>query len=243
MTHTILASSIAGMLTIVGILMLKLAHRYALRYSHYINSFAAGLILAAAISALLPQAIREGRHNAGVWALGGFAVFLILETFLVFHSGAEVHYSSAEARKARGVVFFWGLFLHSLLDGIIIAIGFAAGPGVGLVTALAVVSHELPEGITTFSLLLSRMSGRQALLMSLAVALATPTGGLVGLGLLPVLTPSLTAGAAAFVAGSFVYVAATDMVPEIREEHSGPNIIAMLAGMAFLVFLHQLIPQ
>ena len=180
MWQTVPFSFLAGLLTLVGIVTIKLFHDQALRYSHYINSFAAGIILTVAIASLLPHAVEQNRH-AGLYALGGFAAFLVLETFLVLHSGAEVHYPERSNGAARGIVFFWGLFLHSLLDGVIIAAAFAGGNRIGLVTTLAVVSHELPEGITTFALLLRKLKERTAMSLAIAVALATPVGGLIGL--------------------------------------------------------------
>ena len=207
----------------------------SLRYSHYINSFAAGLILATGLMELLPRGLTYN-EEASLYALGGFVAFLVLETFLVIHSGAEVHYPERRD-AAKGYVFFWGLFLHSFLDGLIIAVGFGTDYRVGLVTALAVISHKFPEGITTFSLLLQNISDRRAAVFALMVALATPAGGLIGLAVLP--APESVMGAAmGLVVGSFVYIAATDIVPEIREQKGVQNTIALAAGIVFLVVVH-----
>ena len=243
MWQVLLYSALAGLITIVGIALVRLWHHQALRYSHLINSFAGGLMLNAAVGVLLPDAIREGGHEAALYALGGFVVFLALEALLVFHSGAEIHYSQSGRASARGIVYFWGLFLHSLLDGVIIATGFAASGQLGIVASIAVIGHELPEGITTFSLLMDKLPERKAMRMALAVALATPLGGLVGAALLPVLAPELLAGALALVAGSFIYIAAADIVPEIREDRPVLNIACMIAGIAFLVIVHSFAPH
>ena len=240
MWETALLSGLAGLLTMAGILLLKLWHVHALRYSHHINSFAAGLILAAAMSVLLPRALAIDEH-AALYALLGFVAFLLLETFLVMHSGAEVHYPERRRGAARGMVFFWGLFLHSFLDGLVIAVGFGTGLRIGLVTALAVIAHELPEGITTFSLLLQRMSGRTAMKLAIAVALATPAGGLFGIAVFPLLDPAVLGPVVALVAGSFFYIAATDMVPEIREENALRNTAFLVAGLVFMEIVHHFI--
>jgi ZIP family zinc transporter/zinc and cadmium transporter len=235
MWPTIIFSGLAGLFTISGILITRLWHRSSLRYSHYINSFAAGLILTTALMELLPRGLTYN-EDAPLYALGGFVAFLILETFLVVHSGAEVHYQRRRG-AAKGFIFFWGLFLHSLLDGLIIAVGFAADYQVGLFTALAVISHEFPEGITTFSLLLQNLSGRKAMVLAVTVALATPAGGLIGLAVLP--APESVMGAATgLVVGSFVYIAATDIVPEIREEKAVQNTVALAVGSLFLIVMH-----
>jgi ZIP family zinc transporter/zinc and cadmium transporter len=235
MWQTILFSGLAGLTTIFGILLTRSWHQFSLRHSHYINSFAAGLILTVALTELLPQGLSYSEH-APIYALGGFVTFLVLETFLVFHSGAEVHYPGRRD-AAKGFVFFWGLFLHSLLDGVIIAVGFATNYQVGLVTALAVISHEFPEGITTFSLLHQTLSGRKAMVLALAVALATPAGGLIGGLILPALDSAMGA-AMGLVVGSFLYIAATDIVPEIRQQKAVKNTVALVAGGLFLLVLH-----
>jgi ZIP family zinc transporter/zinc and cadmium transporter len=235
MWQTIVFSGLAGLITILGIFLTKSWHRASLRYSHYINSFAAGLILTTALIELLPHGLEYSEH-APLYALGGFVAFLVLETFLVVHSGAEVHYPQRR-EAAKGFVFFWGLFIHSLLDGLIIAVGFATDYQVGLVTALAVISHEFPEGITTFSLLRQNISNRKATLLGVAVALATPVGGLIGVAFLP--APKSVMGAVTgLVVGSFLYIAATDIVPEIREEKATQNTIALAAGSLFLLIIH-----
>jgi zinc and cadmium transporter len=235
MWPTIIFSGLAGLFTIAGILLTKVWHRSSLRYSHYINSFAAGFILTAALVELLPRGLTYN-EDASLYALGGFVASLVLETFLVVHSGAEVHYPDRRG-AAKGYVFFWGLFFHSFLDGLIIAVGFATDYRVGLVTALAVISHEFPEGITTFSLLLQNISGRRAMVLAIAVALATPAGGLIGLALLPA-PESAMGGAMGLVVGSFVYIAATDIVPEIREQKGVQNTVALAAGCLFTIVVH-----
>jgi len=235
MWSTITFSCLAGLVTIWGILITRLWRRSSLRYSHYINSFAAGIILTTALVEMLPRGLMYN-EDAPLYTLGGFVAFLLLETFLVLHSGAEVHYVGRRG-ATKGLIFFWGLFLHSLLDGVIIAIGFATDYRVGLLTALAVISHEFPEGITTFSLLLENLSERKAMALAFAVALATPAGGLIGLAVLP--APESVMGAAmGLVVGSFVYIAATDIVPEIREEKAFQNTVALAAGSLFLIVLH-----
>jgi zinc transporter ZupT len=235
MWQTIVFSGLAGLITISGIFLTKSWHRSSLRYSHYINSFAAGVILTTALIELLPRGLKYS-EDAPLYVLVGFVAFLILETFLVVHSGAEVHYPHRRG-TAKGLVFFWGLFFHSLLDGLIIAIGFATDYHIGLVTALAVISHEFPEGITTFSLLRQNINDRKATVLGVAVALATPAGGLIGVAVLP--APESVMGAATgLVVGSFLYVAATDIVPEIREEKAFQNIVALTAGSLFLIVMH-----
>ena len=232
----ILFTGLAGVVTVAGIALTRRWHAQSLRYSHYINSFAAGFILAVALFDLLPEAL-EASHAAPLWVLGGFIVFLVLEAFLIFHSGAEVHYPERRHGAAKGLVYFWGLLFHSFLDGLVIAVGFAADHQLGLVISMAVISHEFPEGITTFSLLLKHIDARRAVWLALAVAVATPAGGLTGALFIPP-TQAFMGAAAGLVAGSFIYISATDIVPEIREERAFQNTLALTAGSLFLYVIH-----
>jgi zinc transporter ZupT len=232
----ILFSGLAGAVTVVGIALTRRWHAQSLRYSHYINSFAAGLILTVALFDLFPKAL-EASHLASLWVLAGFIIFLVFEDFLIFHSGAEVHYPERREGVAKGLVYFWGLLFHSFLDGLVIAVGFAADDQLGLMISMAVISHEFPEGITTFSLLLKHIDARRALWLALAVAVATPAGGLAGALFIPP-SEALMGGAAGLVAGSFIYISATDIVPEIREAKAFQNTLALLAGSVFLFLIH-----
>jgi len=238
MWEPIVLGCLAGGATIAGVLVVRAWQTQALRYSHHVNSFAAGLLLATALVALLPDA-QELNEVAPLYALAGFVAFLILETFLVMHSGAELHYARSATRAARAAVFFWGLFLHSLLDGLVITVTYATAPRIGLVTALAVIAHEFPEGVTSFSLLIEKMRPGRAMALSLAVSVATPAGVLAGLPVLRAVRPQLMGAALAVVAGSFLYLAASDIVPEMREENAIWNTAFLIAGVLFLLALHR----
>jgi zinc transporter ZupT len=143
----IVYSSIAGLSTILGVIMVRLKEPLILKYSHFINSFAAGLLLAISSFHIFPESL-ELSHNA---------LFFIFLGFLVFY-------------------LFVGLFFHSLIDGLIIGVGFEIDPKLGILASLRVISHELPEGVTTFSLLIQAVKRKAALKLSIAVALATPIG-------------------------------------------------------------------
>jgi zinc and cadmium transporter len=171
--------------------------------------------------------------------LASFIAFYLLEAALVFHSGSAIHFAEECHVKShsKGPVIFSGLFLHSLIDGFIIAVGFEVSLELGLLAATGVILHELPEGITTFALLMRSMQGRTALLLSLAVALATPIGAAIALGPLSGLSESALGIMMAVAGGSFLYVAASDLIPETHERNVLQNVVFFLAGAGFLYLL------
>ena len=238
--NVLLYSSAAGVATLIGIGLLRFIGKRALQYSHRLNSLAAGFILAVAFFNLLPEAA-ELTKDAMLFAALGFGVFYILETVLVVHSGVEIHFQagneSAGARP-RALVAFSGLLFHSLLDGIIIAVAFQAdehmAANLGLLTAISVILHELPEGITTFSLLMTSVNQKAALWMSVAVALATPAGAALSLAVIPNASPATVGKLVALAAGSFLYIGASDLVPETHGKHGIRNALYLLAGAAVI---------
>lgn len=233
--NALLYGGIAGAATLLGILVVVWKRDVAVRYSHYINSFAAGALITIALTHLIPESI-ELADNALLGVLLSFLAFYLLETAFVFHSGSEIHYERQE-RHSKASVLFSGLFLHSLIDGFIIAVGFEVSTELGLFAATGVILHELPEGVTSFALLLRTMSRKTALRLSIAVALATPFGALIALGPLSNITETGLGMMMAVAAGSFLYVAASDLIPETHEKNAIANAVFLLIGAGFLYFL------
>ena len=236
--NALLYSGIAGLATLAGISIVRWKRDLAVRYSHYVNSFAAGALITIALAHLIPESV-ELTSNALLAVLGSFIVFYLLETGIVFHSGSAIHFQEGCAREShtKGTVIFSGLFLHSLIDGFIIAIGFEVSLELGLFAATGVILHELPEGVTSFALMLRSMSKRTALFLSVAVALATPVGAAIGLGPLSGLSEAGLGIMMAVAGGSFLYVAASDLIPETHERNVIQNVFFFLVGSGLLYLL------
>ncbi|MFC1937018.1 ZIP family metal transporter [Chloroflexota bacterium] len=236
--NALIYGGIAGAATLAGISMVLWKQNLAVKYSHHINSFAAGALITIALAQLIPKSV-ELSDNAMLAVLGAFIAFYILETAIVFHSGSAIHFSEACPREvhSKGPVIFSGLFLHSLIDGFVIAVGFEVSPELGLFAATGVIVHELPEGVTSFALLVRCLRRKTSLLLSVAVALATPVGAAIALGPLSGLSESGLGIMMAIAGGSFLYVAASDLIPETHETGAGLNVVFLLAGAGLLYFI------
>ena len=236
--NALLYGGIAGAATLIGISLVRWKQDLAVKYSHYVNSFAAGALLSVALAHLIPESV-ELVSNALLFVLVSFVVFYILETVLVFHSGSAIHFAGARAHgtHSKGTVIFSGLLLHSLIDGFIIAVGFEVSLELGLFAAAGVILHELPEGVTSFAIMVHSMKRRTALILSVLVALATPVGVAIALGPISGLTESGLGIMMAFAGGSFLYVAASDLVPETHEKGGIQNVLFLLAGAGLLYFI------
>lgn len=236
--NALLYSGIAGIATLLGISVVLWKHELSVRYSHFINSFAAGALITIALIHLIPESV-ELVDNSLLVVFITFIGFYLLETVLVFHSGSAIHAVGSGFREShsKGPVIFSGLFLHSLIDGFIIAVGFEISLGMGLFTAAGVILHELPEGITSFALLVRSVKKSSAIVLSIAVALATPIGAAIALGPLHGITEMAFGTMMAVAGGSFLYIAASDLIPETHEKAAFQNAAFFLVGAGLFYVL------
>lgn len=237
LTNILIYSSLAGLATIIGILMVNYMEKTARKYSHIFISFAAGVLMAAAFLHLIPESM-ELNPNGLALTLLGFLIFYLLEHFIVLHCYHEADYKS----KALSRITVLGIGLHSLIDGIAIGIGFEISQSIGLITTVAVILHELPEGITTLSILFhTGIEKTKALIYSFAVALATPIGAILTYFFINRVSESFLGSLLALAAGSFVYIAASDLVPETHEKFSKFNAFILLLGVVFVFLVGNLL--
>jgi len=207
-----------------GLLALKLRDRL-----HLILGFSAGAVIGVAFFDLLPEAINFGQtfHSPAVilsWTAAGFLAYLVLDRILLFHGD-----SAPRGRFAAGV-----LCTHSLLDGIAIGIAFQTSHEVGIVVAIAVLTHDFSDGINTMNIVLKNHGERrQAFRWLLADALA-PVLGIASTYFFTL--PGEGFGTAlALFAGFFLYIGASDLIPESYHAHPKFLTTAMtLAGAAVL---------
>jgi len=231
---------LAGIATLLGIYLMRKKQEWAIKRSHYVNSFAAGLILAIAFFHLIPEAVELSEIAAPVIFLG-FFLFYMMENFLVIHSGSELHYHPSDpclshTSSVTGVMAFSGLVLHSLIDGIVIFVGFKTSPELGLLAAFAVISHEVPEGITSFALINETMP-EKASLLSAIVAIATPIGTLFSLLFIGGIDEETIGVLLALAAGTFIYVAASDLIPQTHGTQNMRTMAAFLVGATIILLL------
>jgi zinc and cadmium transporter len=228
----VLATLAGSVLSLMGGILLLRAKKRRETAILLTLPFGAGALLAAAFFDLLPEAFDEGEpQTLLLWTLFGFTLFFVLErTASWFHHHHE-HDKGHQNAQQRSLIII-GDIMHNAIDGLAIAAAFLVSIPTGIITALAVSAHEIPKELGTFALLLSRgWKGRKVIIANLATALATLVTALLVYYLgtdahLPV-GPLL-----ALTAGFFIYVAASDIIPEIHEQprRTGTIQAAMLVG-------------
>jgi zinc transporter ZupT len=198
---------------------------------HLLLGFSSGAVLGVALFDLLPEVFSMGGgfYHMPVTALG-FLAFFGLERYTAMHRPREHAHAVASHEQELGQWTAAGLAVHSFLDGVAIGVGFQANFGVGLLIALGVISHDLSDGLNTVTVVLAHGSPLQRATVWLGIDMLTP---LLGAALtLPFnLKAGLLPWLLAFFAGSFLYIGASDLLPEARE-HDSPLVgVATAIGM------------
>ncbi|MCP3162694.1 ZIP family metal transporter [Myxococcus qinghaiensis] len=214
-------------------------------------AFAAGVMLGAAFFHMLPEAYEGGGWWAFALVPGGFVFLLVLERYLVAHAGEDLpgdHMSGsgrppAQAGQVLGLTAFLGLSTHTLFDGI--ALGSAVEEGVGLMALIAIVAHKVPSALSLASILKTEGRSRSSiLLLSVLYGLMVPAGALLYFAFDAVLRfESLAPKALAFSAGTFLYIAVSDLLPHVHrhgKDQPGRNVLALFVGLALMFGLARL---
>ncbi len=203
---------------------------------HLILGFSAGAVIAVAFFDLIPEALELaesfGSHAVlGVVALG-FLLYLLLDRLLLLHTHAHEH--GGEEHTIRGSLRAGSLSVHSFLDGIGIGLAFQVNTTVGILVAVAVLAHDFSDGINTVSVVVRHGGSKLYAMRWLLVDAIAPVLGIAATFLLGASDGQLGLLLALF-AGFFLYIGASDLVPE--SHHAHPTFwttFATLAGAAVL---------
>jgi zinc and cadmium transporter len=244
---------LGGVLSVLAAaVFLMLPEKTRSRLLPHAVSFAIGALLGAALLGLLPHAlegVQDGNfHSISAAVLFGLFGFFVLEKLVLWrhchHEDCEIHQpdSHNHVHPAAGTLILIGDGLHNFIDGILIGAAFLTDIHLGIVTALAVAAHEIPQEVGDFAVLLhSGFSTSRAFLFNLLSSLTTIVGGVLAyysLGTLQPLLPYVLAVAAS----SFIYVAVADLIPGLhkRAEFSATvkQMLLIGAGVGLIYLTH-----
>ena len=231
---SVVAGAAAAAATVAGGWMVT-RREWSRRYLRYLLALGAGFMLAAVFLEVIPEAYElTGARSLFYVLLGYLVVHLFVHTLSQHvHFGEETHVEEVRAGHTAEVALA-GLMLHALFDGVMVGAGFLVSIYLGEVLLAAVVLHKLPEGFTVASLMLARGRTRQA---AFAAACALGAATLAGSVL-----AALLAGQAGivlpFAAGLTLYVAASDLVPEVNQERDLGVAVTVFVGAAVLALAH-----
>jgi ZIP family zinc transporter len=221
-----------------GLLALRLRDRL-----HLVLGFSAGAVLAVAFFDLLPEAVKLSHGPPSdvlaVAALGFFA-YTVLDRMIVLHTHQHGHESHSQPNAVRGWAGAASLSAHSLMDGLAIGMAFQASVSVGAVVAVAVLAHDCSDGMNTVSLVLKNAGSRSQAFGWLVMDAAAPVFG-AGISLLVPLPQQTLAPVLALFGGFFLYIGASDLLPESFHAHpKALTTVTTLLGAAFLYLVVRL---
>jgi zinc and cadmium transporter len=204
-------------------------------------AFAAGVMFGAAFFHMLPEAYERG----GFWAFGlvpaGFVFLMVLERFVLTHACEEPPECQEHVHgHTLGLTAFLGLSAHTLFDGI--ALGSAVKEGVGLMALMAITSHKVPSSLSLASILKTEgKSSSRILVFATLYGLMVPLGAVLYFAFDAVLRfEALAPRALAFSAGTFLYVAVSDLLPHVNrhgKDNRVRNLVALIAGLLLMLAL------
>ncbi|RJQ52093.1 MAG: ZIP family metal transporter [Actinobacteria bacterium] len=250
LAYILITCFVISTLALAGFLSIMLARRSLENVLMVLVSFAAGTLLGGAFFHLLPESVEQGGPTFPM-AVAGIVVFFAIEMFLysfIGNSGIVEHRHAHHHIKPVGVLNLFGDGVHNVTDGIIVASSFLVSIDLGVITSIAIALHEIPQEIGDFAILLHSGYGRRkALALNYAVALSIFAGALAFV-LFAERVTGLTRFTVPFAAGGFIYIAAADLLGEIKEEAvpAGRKLLqfgVFILGIALLWYLRQLLGE
>ncbi|MEK7552329.1 MAG: ZIP family metal transporter [Patescibacteria group bacterium] len=244
-----------SLISLIGIFALSFKAEFLQKALFIFVGLAAGAFFGNAFLHLIPESFEavENAEIISLFVIGGILIFFVLEKFLHWHhhhaGGEEVEEGHAlemvdlpsKKIKPLGFLILISDSIHNFVDGVVIAASFGISVEVGIATTIAIALHEIPQEVADFALLLhSGMSKAKALWFNFASALFAVLGAGVA-----ILASNFISGVnpfiAAFAAGAFIYIAGSDLVPELHKTHSAKKsliqFISIIVGVLLMFFL------
>ena len=225
----ILATLINSLISLVGICSLWMKEKFFKKIIISLVALSAGALLSGAFFHLIPESLESLTPMVVfTYVMVGFILFFLMEKFLHWH---HCHEGKCDVHPVSYLILI-GDGLHNFIDGIIIATSFIVSIPFGIITTLLIIGHEVPQELGDFGVLVhGGFSKTKSLVYNLLSQLTCVVGGLVGYflstsieGIIPFILP--------FAAGGFIYISASDLVPELHKE---PEIKKSISSFAFFI--------
>ncbi len=241
----VIATVLVSLLSLIGAFSLSLSKARLENIILILVSLSAGGLLGGAFLHLIPEGLHELTESIGeqahltvfIFVLIGFCLFLITEQFLHWHHGHHGEHCCGDlehirTKKELSSLILIGDGVHNLIDGLVIAAAFMVSPITGVVTTIAVALHEIPQEIGDFGVLVyAGMKRIKALFYNLISGLTAVVGGVIGFFFAGV-TDTAVIYLLPIAAGGFIFLAASDLIPEIKHHDSWKRMV-----IHFLVFV------
>ncbi|MBN2087355.1 ZIP family metal transporter [Candidatus Peregrinibacteria bacterium] len=236
--YTMISVLIVSLISFVGLLIIVFKQKDLKKFLLFMVSFAAGAMLGDVFIHLLPELIESGEFDmfSSVYILGGIILFFIIEKIIHWR---HCHLSATKDHiHPLAFMNLVGESVHNFIDGVLIAGSFMLSIPVGIATSIAVILHEIPQEMGDFGILLhSGMKVKKALLLNFLVALTAVLGALSIL-LIGLDQHQVIGSVIPITIGGFLYIANTDLIPELHKDVKISNsiiqLISFLIGVAIM---------
>jgi len=239
--YTIGSAALVSLVSLLGLLILPVGPRFLKHAVLLLVSFSAGALIGDTFIHILPEAVEEFGFDLSMSLsiLAGILVFFVLEQFIHWH---HCHRPEDQHHSPFVITSLVGDALHNFIDGLFIAASYLVSIPLGIATTLAVTLHEIPQEMGDLGVLLhGGMGKKRALLLNFVFALFAIAGAIVGL-LLGGASETFLRFILPFTAGGFLYVANTDLFPELHKSSKGGvdqlwHFLLILAGIGVMMSL------
>jgi zinc and cadmium transporter len=225
LAYIFLATFIVSLISFVGVVTLALKDKILNKILLILIGLSAGALMGGAFLHLLPEAVEKSTGlDVYLFVLIGFILFFLIEKVLHWR---HCHKGECDVHTFHYMNLV-GDSIHNFIDGLIMAASFVVSIPLGITTTIAIATHEIPQEIGDFGVLLyGGFSKKRAIMLNFFVALTAVLGGIVGY-FVSNLIDNIVLFILPFAAGGFIYIAATDLVPEIRKELDMKKYMATL---------------
>jgi len=219
--NSIIATLAVSLVSLIGVISLLLKDKFLEKVVFYLVAISAGSLMGGALLHLIPEALESAQNehdieNIFISVLAGFAVFFILERVLHWHH-CHKHGENCEVHPFTYLNLVGDGF-HNFIDGVVIAAAFSLSVELGIATTLGVILHEIPQEISDFGVLIyGGFSKLKALIYNFISAIFAVLGAVFGFMLIHS-AQSLIPFLVALTAGGFIYISASDLIPELHKE-------------------------
>lgn len=229
--YIIAASLITSIVSLVGAVVLMISPKRLNRIIMLLVSLSAGTLLGDSFFHLLPEAVVTANGSSSIWIgiIGGILLFFVLEKIIHWRH-CHVQPGTNHVHPV-GIMNLLGDGLHNLLDGMLIAASFLVNTGLGVVTTIAVISHEIPQELGDFGTLLhAGFKPVKALWLNLLTGLASVAGAILAI-IIGTHSEKFLEYVIPVTAGGFIYIATSDLIPELKKDSRLTDTLRQLFGI------------
>ncbi len=240
--YALASTFMVSLISLIGVFTFSVNEKILRKYIFLLVSLAVGALLGGAFIHLIPESFSEGNNTIliSLEIIGGIMIFFILEKFLHWHHHHDGDHSH-ETIHPVGHMILIADGVHNFIDGIVIGASYLISIEVGIATTLAIILHEIPQEISDFGVLIhAGYSKKKALWVNFLSALSSVLGTILVL-FAGNFSQSLTTWLPPIAAGSFIYIAMSDLIPEMHKEHATKEsllqILTVFIGIGIMFLL------